>query len=118
MALLNLELMKKALSFSYQKKAQEDRKASLEEAGIQVTSVTNAAEAMAMLRESVFDVLIVGPHVPRDERERVAAFARSRRARTIFLYKNTINGAESGDAVISADGSPADLIDAVLSLTA
>jgi CheY-like chemotaxis protein len=118
MALLNLELMKKALSFAYQKKAHEERNLSLEEAGIQVTAVTNAAEAMAMLRESNFDVVIVGPHVPRDERERVAAFARLRRARTIFLYKNTINGAESGDAVISADGSPADLIDAVLSLTA
>jgi|SRR3954468_20028816 CheY-like chemotaxis protein len=118
MALLNLRLMKKALSFSYQKKALEDRNVSLEQAGIQVTAVTNAAEALAMLRESSFDVLIVGPHVARDERDRVATFARSRRARTIFLYKNTINGAESGDAVISADGSPDDLLDAVLSLTA
>ena len=118
MALLNLELMKKALSFAYQRKPQEERDRMLEKAGIQVTAVTNAAEAMAMLREATFDVLIVGPTVPREERDRVAAYAKARRARTIFLYKNTINGAESGDALISADGSTDNLIDAVFSLTA
>jgi predicted glycosyltransferase len=118
MALLNLRLMKKALSFGYLKKPKEERELRLQEAGIQVSSASTVAETLAMLRESTYDVLIVGPTVPQEERDRAAAFAKERNARVIFLYRNFINGAESGDAIISADGSPADLVDAVLALTA
>jgi DNA-binding response OmpR family regulator len=118
MALLNLRLMKKALSFGYLKKIKEEREQHLEQAGIEVTPAASVAETIAMLRESTFDVLIVGPTVPQEERDRVAAFAKSRRARVIFLYKNYIKGAESGDALISVDGSPDDLIEAVNALTA
>ncbi len=118
MALLNLRLMKKALSFGYLRKAKEERDFHLEKAGIEVTSACSLAETLAMLRESTYDVVIVGPTVPREERDRVAAFAKSRKARVIFLYKHYISGAESGDALISVDGSPADLVEAVVALTA
>jgi hypothetical protein len=118
MALLNLRLMKKALSFGYLKKAKEERERRLQEAGIEVASAGSVAETLALLRESAYDVVIVGPTVPQDERDRVAAFAKERKARVIFLYKNFIQGAEIGDALISADGSPADLVEAVQALTA
>jgi predicted glycosyltransferase len=118
MALLNLRLMKKALSFGYLKSTKDHRDQHLKQAGIEVTPTSTVAETLAMLRESAYDVVIVGPAVPQDERDRVAAFAKTRKARVIFLYKNYINGAESGDALISVDGSAADLVDAVLALTA
>ena len=38
--------------------------------------------------------------------------------RVIFLYRHFIQGAETGDALISADGSPADLVEAVQALIA
>lgn len=118
MALLNLRIMKKALSFGYLKKPKEERDKRLQDAGIQVVPASSVAEAMALLREETFDVVIVGPTVPQDERIRVAAFAKSRNARVIFLYRNSIVGAESGDAIISADSSPADLVEAVQALIA
>ena len=85
MALLNLRLMKKALSFGYLKKAKEERERRLEEAGFQVASACSVAETLAMLRESPYDVLIVGPTVPQEERDRVAAFAKERNARDLPL---------------------------------
>lgn len=118
MTLLKLRLMKRALSFGYLKKSKDEGDEHLQKAGIEVTSASSVAETMAMLREATFDVVIVGATVPQPERDRVAAFAKSRKARVIFLYKNNINGAESGDALISVDGSPADLVEAVLALTA
>src|SRR5206468_3902404 len=103
----------RVLSFGHLERLQEARDASLRAAGIHVTSVNGVAEALAELQESRFELVIIGSAVPPSERDRVALFAKSRNVRTIFLYKHYISGAESGDALISSEGSPADLLDAV-----
>ena len=110
--------MKKVLSFAYSKKPQQEREQELKDAGLDVTAAATASEALALLREDHFDVLIVGQAVPQEERDRVASVAKSCRTRVVFLYKNSISGAVSGDAVISADTSPHDLIEAVKFLIA
>src|SRR4051812_19260441 len=107
MASLSINLTRKVLSFGYLQKAQEEREKALRAAGIHVTTVDNVAEALSELREKDFEVLIVDPAVPPIERDRVAAFAKTRNIRTIFLYKHYISGAECGDALISTEGSAA-----------
>lgn len=118
MVILDLKAMKKVLSFAYLKKPQQEREQELKDAGLDVTVAATAPEALALLREDHFDVLIVGHAVPQEERDRVASVAKSRRTRVVFIYQNSINGAVSGDAVISADTSPRDLVETVKFLTA
>lgn len=114
---LTMDMTKSVLSFGYLKRPLDERNRWLAEAGVQVKPAYTLKEALALTQQGSFDVLIVGPAVPAEERNEVAALARSRNIRTLFLYKENISGAERGDAIISADGSREDLLEAVRALT-
>src|SRR4051812_37980934 len=116
MALSSHIFMKKVLSFAYQRDSQQKRDQWLQRSGFDVTSVNTVKDAADLLKKLPIEILIVGPAVPQDEREYAAVVARSRKTRTIYLYKNTISKAESADAVISVDGSFDNLLEAIHSL--
>ena len=78
-------------------------------------SVDTKSKALRILENQEFDVLVVGHGVPVEHRNEVAIRAKIwRKAGVVFLYRWNINKAEFADAVLSVDGCPERLTDAIL----
>lgn len=79
--------------------------------GYQVTDARTASDAMAALGKR-HDLIIFGHAVPEQERNQIAAAARSSQpaAKIIMLYLGTIRHAELADALLSVHGTPDDLL--------
>lgn len=91
----------------------------LRQRGYVVSDARTASDAMAALGRP-HDVIIFGHAVPEEERNQIAAAARSTQpaAKIIMLYLGTIRKAELADAVLSVGGKTEDLIHTIEHLLA
>lgn len=109
--------MIRLLSFGCERAFLGTRRASLENAGIQVISVKKEKDARALLRARRFDVLMIGCGASVEDRNKIALMAKSRqKLRVIFLYRASITQAESADALLTAEVSTEDLISTIVRL--
>ena len=109
--------MPRVLSFGYIEELLERRHKALTAAGIDVQSVTSKEQACRLMEAQHFDLLIIGPGIPGSDRNDLARKARVlHKAKTIFLYRWNISRAELADAVLSVDGDPQSLVNAVLQM--
>ena len=85
-----------------------------------MTSVSDfsAVEELIATRGDTFNLLIIGPNVPQQERETLAElFHRNNsEGHVIFFYRGSIRNAEKATAVLSERGSPQNLLDAVCAI--
>jgi DNA-binding NtrC family response regulator len=104
----------KVLSFGYRKPLLAARHKLLKQARLDVVSVSSKTQALRVLEQKSFDVVVIGHHVPAEVRDLVARRAKTRlKAGVIFLYQHSIDHAEVADAVLSVDGTPKTLIAAI-----
>ncbi len=81
-------------------------------AGHSADSASYFDEAIALASENVYDALIVGQSVPESERTELAQMMKLRNSKllVIFLYENSIRGAEIADAVLNGLGDVNDIV--------
>jgi CheY-like chemotaxis protein len=111
--------MVRVLSLGRHRELLRSRERLLESAGFKVASVTTRNAAERLLRAKRFNVLVVGHAVPIRERIEAAVLAKSMQGiPVVCMYLGSIFQAESADAILSADGSPEDLISTIHRLVA
>jgi DNA-binding response OmpR family regulator len=106
--------MQRVLSVGYGLPAFKRRNEALTAAGLTVREATNLEAALRMLERENFQVLLLGPALPGEDRNKIARVARERRPqiKIIMLYDGRIAGAELADAII-ADDDPQRVLDTI-----
>ena len=104
----------RVLSLAYKKPLLVERHKLLKRARFDVVSVSTETDALRALAQEQFDDVIIGYSVPSEVRDLIARKAKSEfKAGVIFLYRHSINQAELADAVLSVDGNPKTLVNAI-----
>ncbi len=106
--------MQRVLSVGYASEPFKQRNAVLSAAGLAVREAIGAVQALAMIEGEDFDVIVLGPGLPTEDRNKVVRAARQRRTDTkiIMLYDGRIAGTEIADAIIAAD-DPQRVVDTI-----
>jgi DNA-binding response OmpR family regulator len=106
--------MQRVLSVGYALAPFKQRNAALSAAGLAVREAIGLVQALEMIQNDDFDVVVLGSALATDDRNEIARRARKRRQNTklIMLYDGRIAGTEMADAIIAAD-DPQRVIDTV-----
>ena len=110
--------MQRVLSVGYPVAPFKQRNAVLSAAGLTVREAVGAVQALGMIKDELFDVVVLGSALSGDDRDLISKTMRQRRrlAKIIMLYDGRITGTEMADAII-ADDDPQRVIDTIRLLT-
>lgn len=111
--------MQRVLSVGYPVAPFKQRNAVLAEAGLAVREAVGAVQALGMIKDEDFDVVVLGSALSSDDRDLISKTMRQRRrhSKIIMLYDGRITGTELADAII-ADDDPQRVIDTIRLLAA
>lgn len=106
--------MQRVLSVGYALAPFKHRNAVLAAAGLAVREAIGLVQALRMIADEQFDVLVLGAALSTDDRNKIAHAARERKQDTkiIMLYDGRIAGTEIADAIIAAD-DPQRVVDTI-----
>jgi DNA-binding response OmpR family regulator len=97
--------MQRVLSVGYALAPFKQRNAVLAAAGLTVREAIGLVQALRMIEDEPFDILVIGTALANEDRSKIAQAARQRRnqSKIIMLYDGRITETELADAIIAAD---------------
>ena len=106
--------MQRVLSVGYALAPFKERNAALAAAGLAVREAIGVVQALDMIENENFDVVVLGSALATDDRNHIGCAARRRKqnCKLIMLYDGRITGTEIADAIIAAD-DPQRVIDTI-----
>jgi CheY-like chemotaxis protein len=107
--------MAKILLIGYSKELLALRRRRLRDVGHTVTTAETLGEALRKIQSGAYDVMVLGQTVPHQQRNSLVATAKriNPRTKVVVLYMATIDNAELADALLDADATVEDLLQAV-----
>jgi PleD family two-component response regulator len=106
--------MQRVLSVGYALAPFKQRNAVLAAAGLAVREAIGVVQALGMIENDDFDVVILGTALSTDDRNQIARAMRRRKreSKIIMLYDGRISSTELADAIIAAD-DPQRIVDTI-----
>jgi DNA-binding response OmpR family regulator len=106
--------MQRVLSVGYALAPFKQRNAALAAAGLAVREAIGLVQALDMIKNEDFDVVVLGSALTTEDRNNIGQAARRQRqnCKLIMLYDGRITGTEIADAIIAAD-DPQRVIDTI-----
>jgi PleD family two-component response regulator len=106
--------MQRVLSVGYALAPFKERNAVLAAAGLAVREAIGLVQALRMIEDEEFDVVVLGAALSTEDRNRIAQVTRRRKcnSKIIMLYDGRITGTELADAIIAAD-DPQRVVDTI-----
>lgn len=106
--------MQRVLSVGYALAPFKQRNAVLAAAGLAVREAIGLVQALGMIEDEEFDVVVLGSALSSDDRNKIARAARRRKpdSKIVMLYDGRIAGTELADAIIAAD-DPQRVVDTI-----